>query len=122
MPRKPNKPCSYPGCPRLVPAGERYCQEHYKQVNQNYERYGRDPEVKRRYKSKQWRIARSIHVKQFPYCEECYRNGVIVPVDEVHHIVPLSEGGTHEQSNLMSLCKSCHSRIHAERGDRWSRK
>ena len=24
--------------------------------------------------------------------------------------------------NLMSLCKSCHSRIHAERGDRWRKK
>jgi 5-methylcytosine-specific restriction protein A len=24
-------------------------------------------------------------------------------------------------SNLMSLCKSCHSRITAESGDRWGR-
>jgi 5-methylcytosine-specific restriction protein A len=32
----------------------------------------------------------------------------------------LSEGGTNKEQNLMALCKSCHSRIHAERGDRWS--
>ena len=31
----------------------------------------------------------------------------------------LSEGGTHDRSNLISLCRSCHARIHAERGDRW---
>ena len=27
-------------------------------------------------------------------------------------IRPISEGGTHEESNLMSLCVSCHERIH----------
>ena len=25
-------------------------------------------------------------------------------------------------SNLIALCKSCHSRIHADRGDRWHNK
>ena len=40
-----------------------------------------------------------------------------MPVDEVHHKLPLSEGGTHERSNLIALCKSCHAKIHAERGD-----
>ena len=24
-----------------------------------------------------------------------------------------------DRSNLMALCKECHARIHAERGDRW---
>ena len=32
---------------------------------------------------------------------------------------PLSEGGTHDRSNLIALCKSCHSSIHAHRGDYW---
>jgi 5-methylcytosine-specific restriction protein A len=36
----------------------------------------------------------------------------------VHHIVPLSEGGSNEEKNLMSLCRSCHEKIHRERGDR----
>ena len=42
--------------------------------------------------------------------------------EEVHHKKPLSEGGTHERDNLIALCKSCHSRIHAERGDRFKSK
>ena len=41
------------------------------------------------------------------------------PVEEVHHKLPLAEGGTHDEGNLISLCQSCHARIHAERGDRW---
>jgi len=44
-----------------------------------------------------------------------------VQMDEVHHRLPLSEGGTHARDNLVSLCKSCHSRVHAERGDRWNK-
>jgi 5-methylcytosine-specific restriction protein A len=39
----------------------------------------------------------------------------------VHHILPLSKGGGNETSNLMALCKSCHSKITAESGDRWGR-
>lgn len=30
----------------------------------------------------------------------------------VHHIVPLSLGGTNELGNLRTLCKSCHERLH----------
>ncbi|HDH7443307.1 TPA: HNH endonuclease [Escherichia coli] len=34
------------------------------------------------------------------------------PAVEVHHIVPLSRGGTNTMSNLLSLCKSCHDKRH----------
>ena len=40
---------------------------------------------------------------------------------KIHHKLPLSEGGTHDQSNLIALCKSCHSTIPAKRGDYWGR-
>ena len=39
-----------------------------------------------------------------------------------HHKLPLAEGGTHDEGNLVSLCQPCHARIHAERGDRWQKK
>jgi 5-methylcytosine-specific restriction protein A len=29
----------------------------------------------------------------------------------VHHILPLANGGTNEEGNLIALCKSCHSKI-----------
>lgn len=44
--------------------------------------------------------------------------GRYVPVEEIHHIVPLKDGGTNEWSNLMSLCRKCHAEIHAEMGTR----
>ena len=53
------------------------------------------------------------------FCEECYKCGILTPTEEIHHIVPLSHGGTHADDNLMALCKPCHSRITVEMGDRW---
>lgn len=120
VPKRPNKPCSYPGCPRLVPAKETYCSEHYKQMNQEYERFGRDPRTKRRY-GRAWKRIRDRYASQHPLCEMCLAEGKATETEEVHHIVPLRDGGTHAESNLMALCKSCHSRVHAERGDRWNR-
>jgi 5-methylcytosine-specific restriction protein A len=52
----------------------------------------------------------------------CLKEGRYVAVEEVHHIKPLSQGGTHAESNLMSLCQSCHMKIHMELGDRQIRK
>ena len=41
-------------------------------------------------------------------CEKC---GVIKPL-EIHHIIPISEGGTDDKINLQILCKNCHWLIH----------
>lgn len=32
---------------------------------------------------------------------------------EIHHIVYRSRGGTHDTSNLVSLCADCHRDVHA---------
>lgn len=47
MPHKPKRPCSHPGCPKLTDG--RFCEEHAKEEAQRYERYQRDPAVKKRY-------------------------------------------------------------------------
>lgn len=117
MPRKPDVPCKYPGCGRLVPAGQRYCSEHRKKVNSNYEKYGRDKKRKKKY-GRAWKRIRDKYAAEHPFCELCYERGLLVPTEEIHHKKPLSEGGTHDTDNLLALCKSCHSRIHAKRGDR----
>lgn len=116
MPRKPKRPCSFPGCPNLT--YRRFCKEHEKQENKRYETYERDPEARKRY-GRAWKRIRDKYVSEHPLCEICLAEGRLVEVNEVHHKVPLAEGGTHDKSNLISLCKSCHSRIHAKRGDRW---
>ena len=118
MPSKPLKPCRHPGCPNLTSG--RFCEEHAKEEAKRYEKYGRDPKTRKRY-GRAWSRIRSSYAKEHPFCELCLEKGILVPVDEVHHKVPLAEGGTHDRSNLMSLCRSCHARLHAERGDRWNK-
>lgn len=118
MPYKPKRPCSFPGCPKLTYG--RFCDEHEKQESRRYEKYGRDPAVRRRY-GRAWMRIRASYVKEHPWCEMCFGKGILISVEEVHHKVPLSEGGTHAKENLISLCKSCHARLHAERGDRWQK-
>ena len=119
MPRKPKRPCSFPGCPKLTEG--RFCEEHGKQENRRYEKYDRDPAVRRRY-GRAWKRIRDRYAAKHPFCEECQKEGLLRPVEEVHHRLPLAEGGTHDEGNLVSLCQPCHARIHAERGDRWNKR
>ncbi|AOZ73102.1 HNH endonuclease [Boudabousia tangfeifanii] len=119
MPRRPKTPCRWPGCPALTDA--RYCETHTKEADTNYRRYERDPEINKRYGST-WRKIRAQYVAKYPLCEQCEAEGRLTPVAEVHHIRPLSHGGTHDENNLMSLCKPCHSRQTALDGDRWRRR
>ena len=116
MPTRPKKPCAFPGCPNLTDG--RFCSEHQAQMDSNYEKYGRDKETKQRY-GRAWKRIRDKYASEHPFCELCYKRGIIVPTEQIHHKQPLAEGGTHERSNLIALCKSCHSTIHAKRGDYW---
>ena len=116
MPRKPKRPCSYPGCPRLTDG--RFCEEHAKEEARRYEKYDRDPKAKRRY-GRAWKRIRDSYAAAHPLCEICLAKGVYTPTEQVHHVKPLSQGGTHDRANLMALCTACHARIHAEHGDRW---
>lgn len=116
MPVKPKRPCGINGCPELT--NGRYCEKHEKLVAKNYERYDRDPAMRKHY-GRTWRRIRDRYIVAHPLCEECNRHDRITVAEEVHHIISLSKGGTHVNDNLMSLCKPCHSSITARGGDRW---
>lgn len=119
MPMKPKRPCNKPGCPELT-AG-RYCAVHQREADAYYNKYQRDPDTKRRY-GRGWPRIRAQQLAAHPLCALCQGEGRATPADEVHHIVPLAQGGTNAQENLMSLCKPCHSRITATESGRWKRR
>ena len=50
----------------------------------------------------------SLINKEGNYCSECGRQANL----HVHHIQPLSKGGSNELSNLKLLCEACHSSEH----------
>ena len=119
MPINPKRPCAFPGCPNLT--DKQYCEQHEKEQNKRYNKYERRADVNIRY-GRAWRKVRESYVLKHPLCERCLEKGRFTPVDEVHHIIPVSQGGTNKENNLMSLCKSCHNKIHLEIGDRQIRR
>ena len=108
MPYKPKKPCAHPGCAKLVTG--RFCDEHNKQDAREYEWYRRDPEARKRY-GRAWKRIRDRYITAHPLCERCSQDGRLTPAQEIHHIKPLANGGTHDEGNLMALCSACHSGI-----------
>lgn len=115
MPHTFKKPCAYPNCPNLT--NDKYCKEHKKLLMKQYDQFNRDKNKNKKY-GNNWHRIRALYVKQHPLCERCLKEGRITPVEEVHHILPVKQGGSNDFSNLMSVCKSCHVKIHQELGDR----
>lgn len=108
MPYKAKKPCKYIGCPELT--AYKYCDKHKKMLDREYNKHRRDPDTYKRY-GRKWRRIRDSYIARYPLCERCKESGRLTPAEEVHHVKPLSDGGTHTESNLMSLCTPCHSSI-----------
>jgi 5-methylcytosine-specific restriction protein A len=116
MPYKPKRPCAFPGCPALTDGY--YCGHHKQAAEKLYNKYLRDPDTNKRY-GRKWKRIRDRYIAANPLCAECGRDGRLTAAEEVHHVIPLGQGGTHDNDNLMSLCTSCHSRITAKHGNRW---
>lgn len=121
MPHKPKKPCSYPGCPNLTYGY--YCEEHEQEARKHPVPYTRNKERDKDYNhnrrdrgsnkayGRTWRKVRDAYRQKHPLCEKCLEQGKLVPVYEVHHIVPVKQGGKNTEDNLMSLCHRCHTRL-----------
>lgn len=123
MPMKPKKPCGYSGCPNLVPVGERYCSEHKKLVDKQYNKYERDKKSQLFYQSTEWKQLRKAKLASQPLCEECLRQGRVTKANMVDHIKPIRQGGQAlDMNNLQSLCWECHSKKSALEGSRWGGK
>jgi 5-methylcytosine-specific restriction protein A len=111
MPYRPKKPCAAVGCPNLT--NGQYCEQHVHLETKrklDFNRYHREPFYNKRY-GKEWKKIRARFIKAHPLCEQCLTRKRYTPAAEVHHKLPLSEGGTHDEQNLMALCHVCHSSI-----------
>lgn len=104
MPMRPNVPCRHPCCPKLVPYGKHYCEEH--EALHRGDRPGAD---KRGY-NRRWQRARLLYLREHPYCVSCMEQGKMVEATVVDHIRPHRGDATlfWDKANWQSLCKPCH--------------
>ena len=64
----------------------------------------------------EWKwLRREVIIRDEYTCQDCGAKGAAEGSAqlEVHHITPVSEGGTDDKENLVTLCDSCHSERHA---------
>ncbi len=109
MPRKPGE--------KYASAKKRISDSKRKAQYQEYDYFNRNEETRAKYNSTAWRKCRASYISRHPVCEECEKQGLTVMAREVHHRVPLSEGGSLlAESNLQSLCHKCHMGIHGFKG------
>jgi 5-methylcytosine-specific restriction protein A len=107
--------------PDLVPTYRPAYMQAERSVNRRiYDRMrrrkaGSDREAIQFYDSQAWDRLRQIRLSMNPWCMVCESRGIGEPATIVHHI---KEVRTHwelrlELDNTQSLCRSCHSRLHA---------
>ncbi len=82
---------------------------------QRYDKYKRDREARRFYKSKAWLRCRKIVIIRDKYlCQRCLRQGKITKYDVVHHIKERKDYPelALDVNNLECLCHRCHGKHH----------
>ena len=102
--RRPNVPCKHPGCPRTVPYGTSYCDEH-RVLHKN----DRASASKRGYNAA-WRRESKKFLFEHPYCVQCFEENRMVPATVVDHIKPHRGDQTlfWDKNNWQALCKHHH--------------
>lgn len=77
------------------------------------------------YKSKAWKSLRLEALQRDNYlCVECKKRGIITPAETVHHIKPIriDSGRAEDLSNLETVCRACHNKLHRERSQTLAKK
>ena len=60
--------------------------------------------MKRDYGDNWFELAEEVRKRDNRTCKKCGKN----PAKQVHHIIPLRNGGENKVENLITLCKRCH--------------
>jgi len=109
MPYKAPSNCTRPGCHGVVRDGVcSVCGPKRRVRDKDYDK--RRPSRSARGYDRRWQKIRRMQLTREPLCQDCKDNGRVMMAVEVHHIVALRDGGTHDFENLRSLCKTCHSK------------
>jgi 5-methylcytosine-specific restriction enzyme A len=115
MPRAARCACNHAGC-LIAAEANGFCKKHAndallpKRWDSETSRSKQSREAARLYATKDWQRLRTSHLREHPFCEDCKPR--LVQGTDVDHKVP-HRGSVQlffDESNLQTLCHSCHSR------------
>ena len=59
-----------------------------------------------------WDVLRRAVLRRYSW--RCVGCGQHRPLD-IHHILPLAQGGSNRLTNMVSLCRECHQQVHGRK-------
>jgi 5-methylcytosine-specific restriction protein A len=98
MPYRPRAHCTFPGCNGVAIAASRCAIHQAPRRSSTQLGYGYA-----------WQKLRAEYLAAYPWCAQCWREGVYTQATDLDHIVSKQKGGTDEWSNLQGLCARHHS-------------
>ena len=108
MPPRTPKACRSRGCRNTTTDSDGYCSEH---KGESWKSHKPGQSRQQRGYGKPWDVIRPRILKRDKgLCQEHLRQGVVTDAACVDHIIAKAHGGTDVDSNLESLCWSCHAK------------
>ncbi|WP_410684786.1 HNH endonuclease [Citrobacter europaeus] len=106
MPPRTPKACRVHGCRFTTSDPSGYCENH---KGEGWKSYKPGQSRQQRGYGSKWEVIRARILKRDKgLCQNHLRQGVVKQASCVDHIKAKAHGGTDEDSNLESLCWSCH--------------
>lgn len=118
------RPCGHSGCRGTAAIG-RFCSAHADsaRATRPYDAW-RGSSTSRGYDADWRRIRAQALERDRRQCQHCLKRGLVKRATDVHHIITIEDAPWLRLvlTNLISLCKECHSSITATRDSSFARR